>query len=65
MEEYRKLLEEMVNRELLWMVFSGTKRPEAAVKIKVRPLEVRGALVYQAAFWDGKTSGCDCLYCIV
>lgn len=54
MEEYRKLLEEMVNRELLWMVFSGTKRPEAAVKIKVRPLEVRGALVYQAAFWDGK-----------
>lgn len=54
MEEYRKLLEEILNRDLLWMVFSGTKRPQAAVKVRVRPLAVKGDLRYQAAFWDGK-----------
>lgn len=54
MEEYRKLLEEILNRDLLWMVFSGTKQPQAAVKVRVRPLAVKGDLRYQAAFWDGK-----------
>ena len=54
MEEYRKLLEEILNRDLLWMVFSGPKQPQAAVKVRVRPLAVKGDLRYQAAFWDGK-----------
>lgn len=54
MEELKQLLEECLNENLLHMVFSGVKRAEAAVKIKVRPLMVKQTLVFQAAFWDGK-----------
>lgn len=54
MEELRQLLEECLNENLLHMVFSGVKRAEAAIKIKVRPMLVKQSLVFQAAFWDGK-----------
>lgn len=54
MEELKQLLEESLNENLLHMVFSGVKRAEAAVKIKVRPLLMKQSLVFQAAFWDGK-----------
>lgn len=54
MEELKQLLEEILNENLLHMVFSGVKHAQAAVKIKVRPLMVKQALVFQAAFWDGK-----------
>ena len=54
MEELRGLLETIVNGELLQIVFSAVKNPQAAVKIKVRPLIVKRELVFQAAAWDGK-----------
>ena len=54
MEEFRNILEEILNENLLQMVFSGAKTPGAAVKIRVRPLMVKQSLVFQAAFWDGK-----------
>ena len=54
MEELRELLKTIVNEELLQMVFSAVKNPQAAVKIKVRPLVVKRELVFQAAVWDGK-----------
>lgn len=54
MEEFRELLEQILNENLLQLVFSGVKNPQAAVKIKVRPMMVKQALVFQAAFWDGK-----------
>ena len=54
MDEFRELLEELLNGELLQMVFSGQKRSQEVIKIRVRPLMVKGTLVFQAAFWDGK-----------
>lgn len=54
MEEFLELLDEILNENLLQMVFSGVKNPGVAVKIRVRPLMVRQALVFQAAYWDGK-----------
>ena len=54
MEELRELLEELIGETLLSMVFSGMKNPEAARKIKVRPVLIKGEVLYQAAAWDGK-----------
>ena len=54
MEEFRELLEQILNENLLQLVFSGVKNSQAAVKIKVRPMMVKQVLVFQAAFWDGK-----------
>ena len=54
MEELRELLEELIGETLLSMVFSGVKNPGAAQKIKVRPVLIKGQVLYQAAAWDGK-----------
>lgn len=54
MDEFRDLLEELLNGELLQMVFSGQKQRREVTKIRVRPLMVKGTLMFQAAFWDGK-----------
>ena len=54
MEKFRELLEQILNENLLQMVFSGVKNPQAAIKIRVRPMMVKQSLVFQAAFWDGK-----------
>lgn len=54
MDEFRKLLEELLNKELLQLVFSGCRHDQTVVKIRIRPLLVRGNLMFQAAFWDGK-----------
>ena len=55
MEELRTLLETCLNEELLHIVISGQKvMTDAIQKIKVRPLQGRGQLIFQAALWDGK-----------
>ena len=55
MEELRTLLETCLNEELLHIVISGQKvMTDAIQKIKVRPLQGRGHLIFQAALWDGK-----------
>lgn len=54
MEELRELLEELIGETLFNMVFSGVKRPEAARKIRVRPVRIKGQILYQVAAWDGK-----------
>ncbi|MDD3794727.1 MAG: SAM-dependent methyltransferase [Lachnospiraceae bacterium] len=54
MEEFNLLLQEILNADLLQLVFSSVKNPGAAVKIKVRPMLLKGELIFQAGFWDGK-----------
>lgn len=54
MEELRELLEACLDRELLHIVISGQKTKDSVQKIKVRPLQQRGELMFQAALWDGK-----------
>lgn len=54
MEELKKLLEEILNKELRQIVLSGVRRSEAPLRIKIRPLESKDRLMFQGAAWDGK-----------
>lgn len=54
MEELKLLLEKILNEELLHIVVSGQKTKDTPLKIRVRPLERKGKLCFQAALWDGK-----------
>lgn len=54
MEELKELLESILNEELLHIVVSGQKSKEVPQKIKVRPLESKEGVCFQAALWDGK-----------
>lgn len=54
MEELRLLLEDITDENLLHIVLSGQKSDEAIQKIRIRPLQQRGQLIFQAGLWDGK-----------
>ncbi len=54
MEELKQLLETILNEELLHIVISGQKTKEAPLKIRIRPMQQKGSLIFQAASWDGK-----------
>lgn len=54
MEELRTLLEELLNEQLLGIVISAPRQKESYRRIRIRALDCRGALRFQAAFWDGK-----------
>lgn len=54
MEELKELLEIMVNEELLSIVISGHRSGTDILKIRVRPIEGRQGLAFQASLWDGK-----------
>lgn len=47
MEEISILLEDILNRDLIRMVVSGSKKKEGLQKVKVRPVEKRGSLLFQ------------------
>lgn len=53
MEKVKELLEEQLNQDLLMMVFSGTKGQEKASRIKVRPVLLKGQLLFQAETFRG------------
>ena len=54
MEELRRLLEELLDARLLGIVLSAPRQKESYRRIRIRALECRGALRFQAAFWDEK-----------
>ena len=54
MEELKKLLEIILSDELQMMVLSATRKKESYLRVRIRPVEHRGALAFQAACWDGK-----------
>ena len=54
MEELRRLLEELLDARLLGIVLSAPRQKEPYRRIRIRALDCRGALRFQAAFWDGK-----------
>lgn len=49
-EEAGKLLNDLLNGELLQMVFSSCRDPEKPSVVKVRPVFLRGELMFQAAW---------------
>lgn len=54
MEELKCLLEEILNKDLRGIVLSAPRRADAYQRIRIRPLQHRGSLIFQAASWDGK-----------
>ena len=49
MEEISILLEDILNRDLIRMVISGSKKKEGLQKVKVRPVEKRGSLLFRSS----------------
>lgn len=47
MEEISKLLYEVLNKEFIRAVVSGPRTKDGIIKIKVRPLEIKGELCFQ------------------
>uniref|UniRef100_UPI0040569F13 class I SAM-dependent methyltransferase n=1 Tax=Acetatifactor sp. TaxID=1872090 RepID=UPI0040569F13 len=53
MEEVRKLLQLMINKELIQVVLSNTKDAEKGSKVKIRPVFMRGELYFQETLYRG------------
>lgn len=54
MEELKKLLDTILDEELIMPVISAPRTKEAYQRIRIRPVRHRGEVVFQAALWDGK-----------
>lgn len=54
MEEIKQGLEYFLNEQMIQTVFSHAAEKDAALKVKVRPLLLRGNLVFQAEEFRGK-----------
>lgn len=53
MKTLRELLEEQLNEQLIQAVLSGQRNPDSPSKIKLRPIELKGQVVYQASVTEG------------
>ena len=53
MEQLQKVLQEVLNRELEHIILSNTTDKEYATKIKIRPVELKGELLFQQTLYRG------------
>lgn len=53
MEELRKLLQQILNKELTQAILSNTKDAERGSKVKIRPVLIRGELLFQETLYRG------------
>lgn len=53
MEELQKVLQEVLNRDLGHIILSNTTDKEYATKIKIRPVELKGELLFQQTLYRG------------
>lgn len=53
MRELDNLLEQMLNKELIQIVLSNSRCVNEAVKVKVRPVSIKGELLYQETLYRG------------
>jgi SAM-dependent methyltransferase len=49
----QQLLEELINEKLLQAVMSGKRNGSEAGKVRIRPVELKGQILYQASRTDG------------
>ncbi len=54
MEKLQKVLNDCMNEKLIHMVFSDARKKDGSSKIKVRPMEQKGHLIFQASEVKGK-----------
>lgn len=53
MEELRKLLQQMLNRDLLQIILSNTRDESRGTKVKIRPVLLKGELYFQETLYKG------------
>lgn len=53
MEELRKMLQQLLNRELIQAVLSNTKDADRGSKVKIRPVLIKGELYFQETLYRG------------
>ncbi len=53
MKTIREFLEEQINEQLIQAVVSGRRTGEGPSKVKLRPVELKGQLCYQASMTEG------------
>lgn len=54
MKTLREYLEEQINENLQQAVLSGRRGGDGPTKVKIRPIEIRGQVVYQASAQEGQ-----------
>lgn len=53
MQEIRELLQESLNRDFIQAVLSNPRKKDGVIKIKVRPVEMKGKLMFQCESFTG------------
>ena len=53
MKECGNIFRQVLNRELLQMTLSNTRDADRAVKVKIRPVLVKGELLFQETLYRG------------
>ena len=53
MKTIREFLEEQINKQLIQAVVSGRRTGEGPSKVKLRPVELKGQIFYQASMTEG------------
>ncbi|MBE5883772.1 MAG: SAM-dependent methyltransferase [Lachnospiraceae bacterium] len=53
MDELKCILQETINQELVQVILSNTKDAERAAKVKVRPVRIKGELLFQETLYRG------------
>ena len=53
MEELRKLLREMLNENLQHIILSNARKPEAGIKVRIRPVIIKEKLYFQESRYVG------------
>lgn len=53
MDELKRLLSRMLNEELVQIVLSNTRNAERASKVKIRPVLIKGQLLFQETLYMG------------
>ncbi len=54
MEKVRDILAECASDKLVHMVLSGARKKEGPAKVRIRPIQQRGRLAFQASRQEGK-----------
>lgn len=53
MNEIREVLTQILNEKLIQAVFSNTKEETIAGKVKIRPIVLKGELLFQQTLYRG------------
>ena len=53
MEELKILLQKILNKDLQQIILSNSRHPEQVQKAKIRPVQIRGELVFQETAYRG------------